>query len=246
MLDHLLSWVGILAPFAFSVVPIFIPAKTEDEKLHMKWRYVLVAFGICCSVLAGWQQERAVRGAAKDRESAIAETSERVATNTAARVTDALNKQYGSFISDLYEEMGKLKGQIQVQSGLRKEELELNYVPSVDFIYAGDRLQIWNRGKTDIALWGTKYNGDSAYLSSPVMITPANFYYILGTLLQARILKDVGKNGEARVPLEMYFSTADNKRYILHGELWEVVKDGQITIHTQSHGFEHKDWVKRH
>jgi hypothetical protein len=245
VLDHLLSWVGILAPFAFSVVPIFIPAKTEDKRLYMKWRYVLVAFGILCSVLAGWQQERVVKAAATDRESAITETSERVATNTAAKVADTLNKQYGSFISDLYKEMGRMRGQMQMQAGLRKEEIELNYAPAADIVYAGDRLQIWNRGRTSLSLWGDKYDGESADMTPPpVVIGPTDYYYILADKLQALAIASLGKNGEARVPVDFYFTTADKQKYILHCTLWEVMKDSNLNIHSQCHGFEHKGWTK--
>jgi hypothetical protein len=237
----------IFAPFALSIVPIFIPPRSEDERSHMRWRYVLVCFGVLFSVLAWWQQSRALKAAVNDRESAITETSERVATNTAARVTDALNKQYGSFISDLYKEMGGLKGQMQTQAGLRKEELELNYTPAVDLVYAGDRLQLWNRGKTSITLWGDKYDGMHADIGPgpPVVVGPTDNYYLLTNKLQELVSASLGNNGEARVPTEFYFSTEDKQKYILHCTLWEVMKDGKLTIHTQCHGFERRDWSKQ-
>lgn len=153
MLDQVLSWSVIFLPLAISVILVFIPARQEDERQNMKWRLWLVVFAILFGALSWLQQSRALQNARKEQEQAIQRTAERisekvvpaVAAETAVKVTDGLNKQYGEVIKGLYKELGQ-------QAATQKQELALNYVPSADLIYAGDRLQLWDRGRTNLYL----------------------------------------------------------------------------------------------
>ncbi|MFZ0593503.1 MAG: hypothetical protein WAM39_23800 [Bryobacteraceae bacterium] len=238
MLDAVLEWAVVVLPFLLAVG---IEVIGERARRTPAWKAGVIAFGIVLSSLAFWQERRS----AENSRSAVTQTAERVATETSSRVTDSLNKQYGPVISGLYKEISDLQSKVETQSNLRRQELSLNYAPSVDLIYAGDQLQIWNRGKTNLKLWGDRYNGGAISMSdTPYVISPTTYRYLLTDTLKANILGTIGQNGEARVPLEIYITTADGQRYIVRGELWEIVKDGQITIHTQNHGFDKVDWFK--
>jgi len=68
-------------PFAISIVPVFIPSRSENESSHMRWRYVFVIIGSLFSILAWIQQSRAVKKGAADRQEAIKSTSVDVAAN---------------------------------------------------------------------------------------------------------------------------------------------------------------------
>ena len=150
----------------------------------------------------------------EDREDVITQTSERVATDTTAKVTGTLKKQYGSFISNLYKEIAALEAEMHTQASLRKEEIQLNYTPAVDVAYAGGQIQLWNRGRTSISLRGDKYDDTPADIElKPAVVGPTDYYYILTDRLRALISASLGKNGEARVPIEFYLSTEDNHRY---------------------------------
>jgi hypothetical protein len=115
MLDQILSWMVIFMPFAISIVPIFIPARHEDEKAHMRWRWILVAFGVLFSILAWWQQSRSIRAAAKDRQLAIMETSKQVAAETSRQVTKAVTEQYSELIADQKSKISDLQTQLAAQ-----------------------------------------------------------------------------------------------------------------------------------
>jgi hypothetical protein len=112
MLDLILGWAVIFFPFALAVAFVFVPTRSENESAHMKWRFCLVAFGILFSLLAWLQQSRALKASAHDRESAISETSTRVASETADRVTRAMTAQYEGTISGLNRQIGGLQGQL--------------------------------------------------------------------------------------------------------------------------------------
>ena len=111
LLDKILGLAVIWLPLALSVAFIFVPARSEDERRHMKWRLWLVVFAFCFGLLAWWQQTRAIRAASKDRESAIKETSTRVS----ADVTRAVTSQYAGMIAEQQKKIDALQAQLTVQ-----------------------------------------------------------------------------------------------------------------------------------
>jgi len=78
----------------------------------MRWRYGLGASLILYGGLVWWQQSRAIREASKDRETAITDTSKKVA----ADVTKAVTEQYSQMIADQKSRIGELQGQLSEQT----------------------------------------------------------------------------------------------------------------------------------
>jgi vacuolar-type H+-ATPase subunit H len=115
MLNEVLSWMVVFMPFAISVVPIFIPTRHEDERVYMRWRYILVGFGIVFSILAWWQQSQSIRAAAEDRKNAIIETSRQVAAETSKQVTKAVTEQYSQMIADQKSQISDLRTRLAAQ-----------------------------------------------------------------------------------------------------------------------------------
>ena len=198
------------------------------------------------SALVWWQQSRAADRAKADQQKAIQETSQRVAGEVSGKVTGILNREYGTLIGSLYGEIGTLSDQVQGQSALRKQEVALKYTPALDLVYAGSQLQLWNHGRSIVSIWGDKYSGAPRDVNkAPDLISPTAYYYFLTDRLLAAVTSKLGRNGEDRIPFDVYIATADNARYVVHYELWEVMKDGQLSIHTQNHGFDKMDWSKQ-
>jgi hypothetical protein len=246
MLDQILAAAVVLLPTLFAVG---IELVSKEVKERPFWRVAVLVFGVGLSLLTWFQMSLAAEKAATDQENAIQKTAAevsnqvapRVAAETSSKVTESLNRDYGTLISSLYKEIGSLGG-TQRQS---EKDLALGNMASADIIYAGDRLQIWNRGRTNLYLWGLKYDDTPVdFEPRSYLIAPTDNYYLLTDKLTPFILLHLGQNGEARVPLDLYLKGADGTKYIMHNILWEIVKDGQITIHTQTQGFEREDWSK--
>ena len=248
MVDQILAVSVVLLPTLFAVG---IEVVSKEIKEHLNWRIAVLGFGVGLSVLTWFQMSRAANNARKDQEDAIKTTATkvseqvapRVAAETSTKVTEALNRDYGKVISDLYKEIGQLEGRITKRS---ENEMALNYMMDVDLIYAGGQLQVWNRGKTEISLWGDKYDAGPRDISgNPVFISPTTNYYLLTNNLERNIREKLGQNNEDRVSFDLYLQSANGRKYIMHTTLWEIVKDGQITIHTQNNGYEERDWSKQ-
>jgi hypothetical protein len=114
--DQILSWLVLVVPVALGLVLILVPAKHEDEKRHMRWRYILGVSLIIYGGLTWVQQSRATKNSAKERESAIRETSERVASETSAKVTKLVGEEYQAMITDLSGQIQVLKQQLSAQA----------------------------------------------------------------------------------------------------------------------------------
>ena len=101
--DKILELLVVVVLVALGFIVILVPAKREDPKRHILWRFALGACLIAYGGLTWWQQSRAKRIANKERESAIEETS----ANVSANVTKV--------ISDQKQEIADLKKQLSAQ-----------------------------------------------------------------------------------------------------------------------------------
>ncbi len=174
---------------------------------------------------------------------AVTKTAEKTATDVSAKVTDVLNNQYGAKLKELYGEIGVMESKIESQSGLSKEAIAINYLPAADLIYAGNQLQLWNRGHTSLSYWGNKLDDKTRVMERvPVVVGPTDSINILADDFNKRALSSLGSNGKAIVPVEFYFITANDKKYVKGCTLIEETKLGELTVLTQCTEFERKDW----
>lgn len=104
MLNLVLSWAVIVAPFALSAIFVLIPAKQDNEALHMRWRWGLLAFGLLFSGVAWWQQDVSAGETKKDRDSAIQET--------VSKTAESVGKQYQPLLSSLVSKVEGLESQV--------------------------------------------------------------------------------------------------------------------------------------
>jgi len=166
----------------------------------------------------------------------------KVAAQTASQVTGQLNKDYGVVISNLYREIGELQSQQQTQVNIAQKQFALNFAVSTELVYAGGYLQLWNRGTSNVYICGQKYDGDTASMFDPFSITPKNGFSLLADL-SSIVRRRLGQNAEAHIPLDIYLRTEDQKKHVMHNVIWEIVKDGVVTIHAQTRSYEIvKEW----
>lgn len=127
MLDQLLLWLVLVIPVFLGLVVILVPAKHEDEKGHMRWRYALGVLLILYGGLAWIQQSRAAKSSTVDREKAIKDT----AAETSATVSKTVGQQYEDMITDLTMQIQSLRDQLANQSKsfaiqLKQTETDVN------------------------------------------------------------------------------------------------------------------------
>jgi hypothetical protein len=112
MLDSILSWVVLLVPVVLGVIVIAVPARHEDEKGHMRWRYALGVCLILYGAITWWQQSRDRTTAAKERQKAVQET----AAETSKQVTATVSDLYSHMISEQKTQIANLESELKAQS----------------------------------------------------------------------------------------------------------------------------------
>lgn len=114
-------------------------------------------------------------------------------------------------------------------------------MPQVLLLPDTGQLRLYNRGDSEILLWGTKLGTTSPIIEKePRMIPSGAFYYFITDQIKATIA-----NGEEHVPLEIYLSDLSNQHYTANFILFMVIKDSKITMHTQQMGVRKDKWDSR-
>jgi len=126
MIDFLLGWLVIIMPTLFA---LGIEVIDERVRKNRSWRIGVIVFGISLSALTWSQQTRSLRAAASDRETAIKETSKRIAEDTSRNVTEALKSQYQESFNVLSQKVADLQAKVkteELQKQVRSLQADLN------------------------------------------------------------------------------------------------------------------------
>lgn len=94
MLDQVLSWLVVVVPVLLGLVVMLVPAKQEDKRRHMRWRYILGACLIVYGGLSWWQQSRAAVASDKEVQSRRQEVEDLKAVMQANEVKNAADMSY--------------------------------------------------------------------------------------------------------------------------------------------------------
>jgi hypothetical protein len=114
-MDFFLGWFVIAVPFIITVGATVLALKLPHERHYWKFVWGAIALGVVFSGLTYLQQSRAISQAARDRDTAIKDTSKQVAKDTTDTITAAMGKQYQGIIDSLTQQVGDLKGQLLSQ-----------------------------------------------------------------------------------------------------------------------------------
>jgi hypothetical protein len=121
---------------------------------------------------------------------------------------------------------------------------EIAFVPSVDVLYdAGTKaMNFINRGPTNIYLWGDRLDDGPKSIDAPRTITPGGAYHIWANQVADELLIKIGANGQLSVKFDVYVSSENKKKHILHYLLLATTRNGLLNIETQNLGTTDEDF----
>ena len=131
------------------------------------------------------------------------------------------------------------------QNHINENLLNLNYFPSVEVAYTPEnkRIQIYNKGNSNVWLWGTKYmNTKPNIKDKPVLITPNGSYHILAEKFESLIKTQIGKDGETFVPFDLFIEDSNKTKYVVNNQLYYRVENNKVSIHSQTKSISKQDW----
>ena len=130
------------------------------------------------------------------------------------------------------------------QNKINQKLLNLNYIPSVEVNYENKQINVINKGQTNLFLWGTQLaDAEKSLESASRLVTPNGSYYLLTDKLEAKIIKNIGANGQEVIPLNIFIETQNEKKYVIKVLLFIKVREGDIKIHTQTTSTTLGNWV---
>jgi len=117
------------------------------------------------------------------------------------------------------------------------------YHPAGILVYGNRRFTFYNKTRSTLYLWGDKLADTPKDLGTNPRVLPIDAnYYLFGDKFEELAIKNIGQNGEARLPFEMYFKNELGEKYTAVFELLVIVKDGKVEVHTQMISFERSEW----
>jgi hypothetical protein len=134
-------------------------------------------------------------------------------------------------------------GVIQTRINRKLYELDLSVAAEVTYDQSTKRLNIFNRGRENIWLWGDKLgSGPKTVEKEGRLIVPGGSYYIFADTFEREVLEKVGHDGETQVPFQLLGKDAADRPFVVDLVLFVQVRDGAVTVHTQTTSIRHSAW----
>ena len=143
-------------------------------------------------------------------------------------------------------EISSRQAEISVkQTEISKALLDIPFTVSVDVAYepGSKRLNIYNKGQTNIYLWGSKTGtGPQKIKTEPRIITPGGSYYIFADTVESDALAKFPQNGELRYNLYLYLTSQNATKYVVTTIIFVKIVAGKSKVHTQTTSIKAQEW----
>lgn len=250
LLAFVLAVVGAMSAL-LAVLENLFPPPPDARRQRAAWAWGFVVLFILALATAFFQ----IRAAARERiaDAQQAETQRKQEQKESQAQIDSLSSKLNAIQSAndglkqlITQKNDKITALTQQELDVRRRELDLNYDMTIEFVYQSDRFVLYNRGKTNISLWGAKVDDTARDLGgTPRIIAPAGSYYLLTNLFEPWVRAKFPHEAEVRVPMQIYLSDELSRRYVAHFILFMQLNQGAITaVHTQMLGLTKTDWRK--
>jgi hypothetical protein len=115
--------------------------------------------------------------------------------------------------------------------------------PKVCLLPNQNQLRLYNKGDFEIGLHGTKFLNGSPSIDPKVRYIPVKmYYYFLTDSISKYSSQEIGTDGEAHAPFEVYLSDLKKNQYIARFNLLIKMNKGAMSIHTQQFGVTKEKW----
>ena len=128
------------------------------------------------------------------------------------------------------------------QNEINQNLLDLHYALSIEVTYQDGRIIIYNKGQSNIFLWGDKIGEKPSIEQRPRLITPAGSYYLLTAELEQKARPALGNNGKAEIPFEIYITDEKQRKFVVNCQFYLITLSGVFSIHTQTLGISQGTW----
>lgn len=98
------------------------------------------------------------------------------------------------------------------------------------------QLQLFNKCRQDISIYGTSFDNEIPSLCEPRLIYIDTHYYLFTAKLKLDVMSKIGNNSERHFPFKIYLQDYLLEKHIANFILLITIKNGEMSIHTQQMG----------
>jgi heme/copper-type cytochrome/quinol oxidase subunit 4 len=130
------------------------------------------------------------------------------------------------------------------KQGIGDGSIPTSNVDNVSVLLLPDdgRFNLYNKGKGDLIIYGSKVADEPPEMNSPIIVPEGTLYYTFTSILDDYCRNHIGNNGNALYAYECYLSDSKGVRYVAKFNIYVVIKDGKVTYNTQQMGIEKRNW----
>lgn len=133
----------------------------------------------------------------------------------------------------------------ETQTAISRSLADLPFVVSAEITYDQNskRINIYNKGQTNIYLWGTKLGeGPKVMEQESRLITPGGSYYLLAESLEGDLRKALGKQSEVKGLLIIYLTSQNDVKYTVSTIILGKLSGDKLSIHSQTTSIRPQAW----
>jgi hypothetical protein len=167
--------------------------------------------------------------------------------------SDLAQAQSDQKLADIEEENKNLQKSVETKDAalvaIARQQYALNYVPQIAVVYdsTNEMLQVVNRGKTNIEVWGGKLGNEAELIKDkPTIVAPdtyEGYYTVKENLTRDAVLRGTS-DGFATYDGKAFIRTLDNKKYIVSYKIRLNMVAGEAKrIDVFSDGLVMTDWA---
>jgi hypothetical protein len=125
-----------------------------------------------------------------------------------------------------------------------QQQLTLFYEISVTPLWdeSTKKVTVVNNGRTNITLWGSKFDDEPVAIEDSRMIAPLGTYIIHAEILYNKVLSKVPKGSNQLIPLDLYFKNERGEEFAQHCYIGTSWKGGTLALGLQVVSLEPTRW----
>lgn len=197
--------------------------KERDDREKIRWRIDLL-IELLIVVLIGF--ELWMGGCEADKQLAALQNLQKSSAATAAT-------------------LGNLQKITEEMNTNIKTEVALNYDVAVEVTFDNQvkHVNIANKGKTNVFVWGDKLDEQKPNLGKKgMMIAPGGYYYILADTFYEELGAKLPKGSQRVVPFDVYLKNEHGDEFVVQCQFFAVWYLDLLTIHSQTTSVRRANW----
>ncbi|MBK7362506.1 MAG: hypothetical protein IPJ01_09430 [Micavibrio sp.] len=129
------------------------------------------------------------------------------------------------------------------QNEINQNILNLQFVVALEVVYTDKKINIANKGQTNLFLWGTQTLGNNKLIEKePRLITPGGFYYLNAEHIETEAREKLKTSELTVLTLDLFLKNQNQDKYVVRTIINFAKKGDDLISNSQTISVAKKDW----